>query len=73
MCRRGMKELDILLESFLAANENELGAGSWPEFEDFLELEDDLLWDSLRQPDISASPEFQSLINAIRISGSRSA
>jgi succinate dehydrogenase flavin-adding protein (antitoxin of CptAB toxin-antitoxin module) len=68
-----MKELDILLESFLAANERELRAGSWPEFERFLDLEDDLLWDSLRQPAVSASPEFQSLIKAIRNSGSQCA
>ena len=45
LCRRGMKELDILLERFIEQNTDALAQGSWPEFETLLQTEDDLLWD----------------------------
>lgn len=48
MCRRGMKELDVLLEPYLSGNEAALRAGAWPELEELLSCEDDLLWDWLR-------------------------
>jgi hypothetical protein len=32
-CRRGMKDLDVLLENFIAGFERQLDAGAWPEFE----------------------------------------
>jgi succinate dehydrogenase flavin-adding protein (antitoxin of CptAB toxin-antitoxin module) len=45
-----MKELDVLLEDFLARHEQELMAGGWPELETLLYSEDDLVWDWLQQP-----------------------
>lgn len=66
MCRRGMKELDVLLESFIAQNESRLNAGEWPEMEHLLALEDDVLWDRLRDNDLSPNPEYRGLIEAIR-------
>lgn len=66
MCRRGMKELDVLLELFLLASESELCAGRWPQFERLLELEDDVLWNRLRGPGRSPDPALDELIGAIR-------
>jgi len=60
-----MKELDILLETFLKAHQREIGEGRWPELESFLELEDDLMWDYLRQPELANSPETQDLARMI--------
>ena len=62
MCRRGMKELDVLLESFIHAHSEDLAAGQWPQLERMLELEDDLLWDCLRGAGSAPDPEFDSLI-----------
>ena len=56
LCRRGMKELDILLESFIQRNQQTLKDGSWPELEALLRNEDDVLWDWIQQP---ASPEAE--------------
>ncbi len=61
-----MKELDILLGSFLEGNHEALAKGAWPEFEDFLELEDDLMWDYLRLDESSSPTSFKVLITAIR-------
>jgi antitoxin CptB len=45
LCRRGMKELDVLLEAFIARENRALADGAWPQFEPFLATEDDQLWD----------------------------
>lgn len=50
LCRRGMKELDVLLERFLANHAEALQNGQWPEFEALLANEDDQLWDYVLQP-----------------------
>ena len=66
LCRRGMKELDILLERFVRVHETELEEGGWPEFERLLQAEDDVLWDWLQSPDKADEEEFQSLLEAVR-------
>ncbi len=66
MCRRGMKELDILLESYLAHNESALRAGAWPELEELLSCEDDLLWDWLRDATAPDDEAFAPLVASIR-------
>lgn len=66
MCRRGMKELDVLLESFLLANEQRLRAGQWPELERFLACEDDVLWDWLRGDRAPEVETFALLVRGIR-------
>ena len=66
ICRRGMKELDVLLEAFLANNREPLIQGAWPEFESFLEQEDDRLWDQLQTPQRDGTCQFSPLIEAIR-------
>jgi antitoxin CptB len=44
-CRRGMLELDVLLERFLEVGYRELDARGRETFDQLLESEDDLLWD----------------------------
>jgi len=61
-----MKELDVLLERFVDLSENLLERGEWPEFEDLLQAEDDVLWDWLQQPQKSAPPRFHPILQRIR-------
>jgi antitoxin CptB len=66
LCRRGMKELDLLLESFIEANHQSLSGGSWPEFESLLQAEDDILWDWLQEPEKSPQAGYRELLMRIR-------
>ena len=47
-CRRGMLELDLVLERFLEENYAGLTAQQRQEFEDLLALEDHELWQRVR-------------------------
>lgn len=64
--RRGMKELDILLQLFTAGHQKELINGAWPELEDLLQTEDDLLWDWLMNPSSQEAGRFGKLLDEIR-------
>ena len=66
LCRRGMKELDVLLERFLRNHEQQLTAGAWPEFEAFLQLDDDRIWDCLQDPGQLDGSQFHQLVCDIR-------
>jgi antitoxin CptB len=66
LCRRGMKELDLLLERFIDANLQSLSAGSWPELETMLQTEDDILWDWLQAPGKSSPDVYRRLLTHIR-------
>ena len=66
LCRRGMKELDILLEQFLADHETALNRGEWSELEQLLSTEDDVLWDWVQDPDHAAAEPFRHLLTQIR-------
>ena len=66
LCRRGMKELDILLERFIEDHEAALSGGAWPELEQLLETEDDVLWDWFQDPSKPGAAEFRSLLKQIR-------
>ena len=66
LCRRGMKELDVLLESFLQTNHDALKSGAWENFEGLLEQEDDLLWAWIQRTSKTDSGEFSTLIDTIR-------
>lgn len=66
LCRRGMKELDVLLEAFLAKHEESLKSGAWAEFETLLDEEDNQLWDFLQKPERNGTCQFAPLIDAIR-------
>lgn len=65
LCRRGMKELDLLLTAFVRSQEAGLNRGDWPDFEALLALEDDVLWDYLQSPAL-APDSFSALIEDIR-------
>ena len=66
LCRRGMKELDVLLERFLACNERQLRLGAWPGMELLLQSEDDQLWDWLQDPTRPEASGFQELLWHLR-------
>lgn len=60
-----MKELDLLLERFISANESQLAEGAWPELESLLNIEEDKLWDWVLDPDLAESPQFTELLKKI--------
>ena len=66
LCRRGMKELDMLLEDFVLRHPSELQGGDWPEFEDLLACEDDQLWAWLQHPPGQDAGRFRELLELIR-------
>lgn len=70
LCRRGMKELDVLLEQFIADQTSTLEQGGWPELESLLALEDDQLWDCIQYPE-SANASFHNLLRSISSGSSR--
>ena len=65
LCRRGMKELNVLLEAFLLREHEALAGGAWPEFEALLGHEDDVLWDGLRGQGGGVARTYRDLIEAI--------
>ncbi|MEM1412785.1 MAG: succinate dehydrogenase assembly factor 2 [Pseudomonadota bacterium] len=66
LARRGMRELEILIERFLLREREALNAGEWADLESLLACEDDRLWDWFQgRLDDEAEP-YQHLINAIR-------
>jgi len=66
LCRRGMKELDILLERFIEHHRDELADGAWPELETLLQMEDDVLWDGFQDSSASATVPYKALLKHIR-------
>ena len=66
LCRRGMKELDVLLDRFLQRQRQPLAEGRWPELECLLESEDDLLWDWLQNPAAEPAAPYRTLLERIR-------
>lgn len=65
-CRRGMKELDLLLGRFIEHQQSTLGDGRWPELENLLETEDDQLWEWLQNPTLPAARPYRELLERIR-------
>ncbi len=66
LTRRGMKELDVMLERFVLQQSTELSDGAWPSFEAFLQSEDDRLWDWLQGRETPANTDYRALVEAIR-------
>jgi antitoxin CptB len=66
LCRRGMKELDVLLDRFVDRHEAGLANGAWPGFEQLLAFEDDLLWDCVQDPGRASAAAHADLLSAIR-------
>ena len=61
-----MKELDILLESFIEQNQQALESGGWPEFEELLRIEDDVFWTWVQHPDLKDAMIYQDILDRIR-------
>jgi len=66
LCRRGMKELDILLERFIDKHQDSLADGSWPDLEALLQTEDDVLWDWFQDSSNPNASRYQELLVQIR-------
>ena len=66
LCRRGMKELDILLERFVGRQQAALADGAWPQMETLLAAEDDVLWDWIQNPAASKDDSLVTLLVTIR-------
>lgn len=66
LCRRGMRELDILLECFIDKYNLPLADGEWPEFESLLQVEDDQLWDWLQNASSENATPYREILFAIR-------
>ena len=66
LCRRGMRELEILLERFLLQEEAALTDGQWPAFEALLASEDDQLWDWFQGKAAPDDPSLRELVDTIR-------
>jgi antitoxin CptB len=66
LCRRGMKELDVLLERFVTEQRSALERGEWPGLEKMLGAEDDALWDWLQNPESVEGDSTRRLLSEIR-------
>jgi len=64
--RRGMKELDVLFESFFARQAEPLLDGAWPQLEVMLGQEDDVLFDWISGRNLPKDPAMLLLINALK-------
>ena len=63
--RRGMKELDVLLEAFFDQQAESLLAGDWPQLEELLAREDDVLFDWISGRNLPAEPDLLKLIKTL--------
>lgn len=63
--RRGMKELDVLLEAFLVKQADPLFEGAWPELEGLLSLEDDVLFDWVSGRNLPSDPAVLKLMKTL--------
>jgi antitoxin CptB len=61
--RRGMKELDVLLEAFFIKQSESLLAGGWPQLESVLGQEDDVLFDWISGRNLPSDPSVLALLN----------
>jgi antitoxin CptB len=68
-CRRGMKELDIVLERYVRSHLSQASDQERSVLERLLELPDPVLADYLFGPALSVDPELGRLIAAIRTPG----
>jgi len=65
-CRRGLLELDVLLQDFLAARYADLSASERGAFERLLDTPDATLLDYLHGGENPADPELISIVRKIR-------
>ena len=65
-CRRGMKELDVLLEGYLASRYPGAGEAEQGAFRALLELQDPVLFDYVTGRDRPTSEDERRVIDALR-------
>lgn len=65
-CRRGMKELDLLLEGYLAGRYPKAGEAEQGAFKALLELQDPVLFDYVTGRDRPVSEDERRVIDALR-------
>lgn len=63
--RRGMKELDVLLEFFFEKHSKTVSEGGWPQLEEFLKQEDDVLFDWISGRNLPSDPAVLKLIETL--------
>ncbi len=63
--RRGMKELDVLFEAFFAKQAELLADGGWPQLEELLVQEDNVLFDWISGRDLPSNPDVLNLIKTL--------
>jgi antitoxin CptB len=61
-CRRGMLELDIVLQKFVATYFNDLTLTEIQAFDQLLDLPDNELWNVLKMKNLHLKSEFQQSI-----------
>lgn len=66
-CRRGTKELDLLLESYVKANSGSWQSSQLQQFEELLGLSDDVLITWLVEGNCPQNSEFFELISDIKL------
>ena len=70
-CRRGMLELDLLLNSFLDRQGGRLSAEQARHFDVLLDYPDQVLLDLVMAKTQSADPELSALLEAIRLAANQ--
>ena len=60
-----MKELDVLFEAFFDQQAESLLAGDWPQLEELLEQEDDVLLDWISGRNLPEDPELLRLLKTL--------
>ena len=65
-CRRGTRELDVLLSKFLANHFQALDPALQSAFQTLLDSEDDQLWDWLTGRRQVADKQLRDIVNVIR-------
>ena len=66
LCRRGMKELDVVLEQYLERDYSSASAEEQQQFRDLLELTDPDLYNLLLGRGVEDSPERKRLLQKLR-------
>lgn len=65
-CRRGMLELDLVLNQFLEQDFLALDTGAQHAFETLLEAGDEEIWMLISDEQANAAPELQAVISRLR-------
>ncbi|PKM09035.1 MAG: hypothetical protein CVV14_01665 [Gammaproteobacteria bacterium HGW-Gammaproteobacteria-4] len=64
-CRRGMRELDVLMLRYLDHRWSQADGDERAGFERLLETEDDLLWRWMMRREVATNPEMATLVERI--------